>query len=79
MPERLYKRAAKAHESDDLGGAFVLTLDTQAPTLEEVTAVQVEVNGDALAKEIGAVKVTVRTSGWLQVDSKMAQANKAAE
>jgi hypothetical protein len=39
VPERLYKRAAKAHESDDLDGAFVLTLDVQAPTLEEVAAV----------------------------------------
>ena len=41
IPERLYKRAAKAHESDDLDRAFVLTLDVQAPTLEEAAAVQV--------------------------------------
>jgi len=77
--ERLYKRAAKAHESDDLDGAFVLTLDVQAPTLEEVAAVQVEVDDDALTRAIEAVKATVRTSGRLRVDSKKVQANKVGE
>ena len=57
--ERLYKRAAKAHESDDLDGAFILTSDIQAPTLEEVAAVQAEVDDDALTKAIEAVKVTL--------------------
>jgi hypothetical protein len=31
VPERLYRRVSKTHESDDLDGAFVLTLDIQAP------------------------------------------------
>jgi hypothetical protein len=39
VPERLYKHVVKAHESDDLDGAFILTLDVQAPTLEKVAAV----------------------------------------
>jgi hypothetical protein len=79
VPERLYKRAAKAHESDDLDGAFILTLDIQAPTLEEVAAVQAEVDDDALTKAIEAVKVTVRTSSRIRVHSKKVQENNAVE
>jgi hypothetical protein len=75
VPERLYKRAAKAHESDDLDGAFVLTPDVQAPTLEEVAAVEAEVDDDALTKAIEAVKSTVRSSGRLWVDSIKVQLN----
>jgi hypothetical protein len=41
-------------------------------TLEEVAAVQVEVDDDALTKAIKAVKIIVRTSSRLQVDSKKA-------
>jgi hypothetical protein len=63
--ERLYKRAAKAYESDDLDRAFVLTPDVQAPTLEEVAAVQAEVDDDALTRAIEAVKATVKTSSKL--------------
>jgi hypothetical protein len=79
VPERLYKRAAKAHELDDLDGAFVLTPDVQAPTLEEVAAVQAEVDDDALTRAIEAVKATVRISGRLRVDSIKAQENKAVK
>ena len=56
-------------------GAFVLRLDVEAPTLEEVAAVQAEVNDDKLTKAIEVVKVTVRTSSRLQADSKKVQAN----
>jgi hypothetical protein len=42
--------------------------------LEEVAAVQAEVDDDELTKAIEVVKVTVRTSR-LQVDSKKVQAN----
>jgi hypothetical protein len=79
VPERLYKRAAKAHESNnlDLDRAFVLTLDVQAPTAEEVAAIQAEVDNDALTKAIEAVKVSVRTSCRMRVDSTKAKANKA--
>jgi hypothetical protein len=79
VPERLYKRAAKAHESDDSDGVFVLTPDVQAPTLEEVAAVQAEVDDDVLTRAIEAVKATVRASGRLRVDSKKVQDNKAVE
>lgn len=81
VPERLYKRAAKAHESDnlDLDGAFVLTPDVQAPTAEEVAAVQAEVDDDALTKAIEAVKVSVRTSCRIRVDTPKVKANKEAE
>jgi hypothetical protein len=58
VPELLCKRAAKAHESDDLGEAFVLTLDAQAPALEEVAAVQVEVDSDALGLTVGVVELS---------------------
>jgi transcriptional regulator NrdR family protein len=47
--------------------------------LEEVAAVQAEVDDDALNRAIEAVKVTVRTSGRLRVDSKKVQDNKAVE
>jgi hypothetical protein len=67
----------KAHESDDLDGAFVLTPDVQAPTVEEVAAVPADVDDDALTCAIEAVKVTVRASGRLRVDSLKMWANKA--
>lgn len=81
MPERLYKRAAKAHQSDDseLDGAFILTPDIQAPTTEEVAAVQAEVDDNTLTNAIEAVKATVRIGHRIQVDSKKVQANKAAK
>jgi hypothetical protein len=62
VPERLYKRVAKALNLDDLNRAFVLTLDVFAPTLEEVAVVQAEVNNDALTNTIKSVKSTVRLS-----------------
>jgi hypothetical protein len=77
-PERLYKRAAKSLKSDDLDGAFVLTPDVQTPTLEEVAAVQAEVDDDALTMAIEAVKVTLRTSSRIRVDSTKLKENKAA-
>ena len=43
--------------------------------MEEVAAVQAEVDDDELAKVIEVVRVTARTSSWLQVDSKKVQAN----
>jgi hypothetical protein len=43
--------------------------------LEEVAALQAEVDDDELIKVIEVVKVTVRTSSRLQVDSKKVQAN----
>jgi hypothetical protein len=81
VPEHLYKHAAKAHQSDDseLDGVFILTPDIQAPTAEEVAAVQAEVGDDALTKAIEAVKVSVRTSCRTRVDTTKVKANKAAE
>jgi hypothetical protein len=79
VPERLYKRVARALDSDESDGAFVLTPDVFAPTSEEVAAVQAEVDDDALTKAIESVKSTVRSSGRHRVDSKKAQANKAAQ
>ena len=76
VPERLYKRVGKALNSDD--GAFVLTLDDFAPTLDEVAAVQAEVDDDALTRAIESVKSTLRSSGRHRVDSKKVQLNKAA-
>ena len=77
--ECLCKCAAKTHKSDDLNGAFVLTLGVEEPTLEGVAAIQVEVDDNALTKAIEAVKVTVRTSSRLWVDSKKAQENKEVD
>jgi hypothetical protein len=79
VPERLYKRAAKAHELNESDGAFVLTPDVLAPTLEEVAAVQAEVDDDALTRAIEAVKSTVRLSGRLRVDSEKVRLNKTVE
>lgn len=80
VPERLYKRAAKAHELDDDGdGAFILTPDVFAPTASEVRAVQAEVDDDALTRAIETVKGTVRSSGRLRVDTKKVQLNKESE
>src|SRR5277367_5665418 len=79
VPERLYKRVARALNSDKSDGAFVLTLDVFAPTLEEVAAVQAEVDNDALTKAIESVKSTVRLSGRHRVDSKKVLENKAAQ
>ena len=79
VPERLYKRVARALNSDESDGAFVLTPDVFAPTLEEVAAVQAEVDDDALTKAIKSVKCTVRSSGRHRVHSKKVQANKAVE
>jgi hypothetical protein len=76
VPERLYKRAAKAHESDDTNGAFVLTSDVFAPTMEELAAVQAEIDDDALTKAIETVKGMVRSSSRLRVDTKKVQLNK---
>jgi hypothetical protein len=76
VPEHLYKRAAKAHESDESDRAFVLSLYVFAPTLEEVVAVQAEVDDDALTKAIEAVKSTVRLSGRFRVDTIKVQLNK---
>jgi hypothetical protein len=45
--------------------------------VEEIAALQAEVDDDALTKVIEAVKGTVRSSGRLWVDSKKVQANKA--
>jgi hypothetical protein len=76
VPERLYKRAAKAYESDDASGAFILTLNVFAPTPTEVKAVQAEVDDDALTKAIEAIKSTVRLSSRLRVDTLKVQLNK---
>jgi hypothetical protein len=77
--KRLYKHVAKALNSDELDGAFVLTLDVFTPTLEELAAVQAEVDNNALTKAIETVKSTVRLSGRLRVHSKKVQENKAAQ
>jgi len=79
VPERLYKRVARALNSDESDRAFVLTPDVFAPTLKEVAAVQAEVDDDALTKAIESVKSTVRLSGRHRVDSKKVLENKAAQ
>ena len=56
-----------------------MTPDVLAPTLEEVAAVQAEVDDKALTRTIETVKSTVRLSGRLRVDSKKVQLNKAVE
>jgi hypothetical protein len=76
VPERLYKRAQKAHESDDIDGAYVLTADVVAPTPEEVAAVEAEVSDKALDRAIEAIKLTVRSSGRQKVDTAKVRANK---
>jgi hypothetical protein len=77
VPERLYKRVAKAYESNKSNGAFVLTPDVLAPTLEEIAVVQAEVDDDALTKAIETVKTTARSSSRHQVRSLKVQLNKA--
>ena len=62
VPECFYKRVAKAHESNELNSAFVLTLDVLAPTLEEIAVIQAEVNDNALTRAIETIKTTVRLS-----------------
>jgi hypothetical protein len=79
VPERLYKRVAKALDSDESDRAFVLTLDVFAPTLEELAAVQAEVDDDALTNAIETVKSTVRLSSRHRVDSTKVKENKAAQ
>lgn len=78
VPERLYKRVARILDSDEWDGAFVLAPGVFAPTLEEVVAVQTEVDDGALTKAIESVKSTVRSSGRHRVDSKKVLENKAA-
>ena len=46
--------------------------------MEEVAAVQAEVDDDALTKAIETVKVTLRTSSRIRVDSTKLKENKAA-
>jgi hypothetical protein len=60
--KHLYKHTAKAYKLDKSNSAFVLTLNVLAPTLEEVAAVQAEVEDNALTKAIEAVRSTVRMS-----------------
>jgi hypothetical protein len=76
VPERLYKRALKAHESDDSDGAYVLTHDILAPTLEEIRAVEAEVGDKVLDRAIEAIKLTVRSSGRQRVDTPKVKENK---
>jgi hypothetical protein len=79
IPERLYKRIGKAIDADESDGTFVLTPNVQAPTLDEIAAVQAEVEDDALTKAIELVKSTMRSSGRRRVDSTKVKANKAAQ
>jgi hypothetical protein len=65
VPKRLYKRVAKALDSDESDGTFILTPDVFAPTSEELAAVQAEVDDDTLTKAIETVKSTVRLSSRL--------------
>jgi hypothetical protein len=55
------------------------TSDVLAPTLEEVAALQTEVDDEALTKAIESVKSTVRLSGRHRLGSKKVQENKAAQ
>ena len=50
-----------------------------APALDEVAAIQAEVDDDALTKTTEVIKSTVRLSGRLRVDSKKVQLNRAVE
>jgi hypothetical protein len=70
---------AKTLDSDESDGAFVLTPDIIAPTLEEVAAVQAEVDDDALTKATESVKSIVRLSGRRRVDTQKMLENKAAQ
>jgi hypothetical protein len=79
VPERLYKCIARVLDSDKSDRAFVLTPDIFVPTLEEVAAVQAEVDNDALTKVIETVKSTIRLSSRYRIDSKKVLENKAAQ
>jgi len=62
-----------------LDNAFVLTPDVLALTLEEITAIQAEVDNDALTKAIETFKTTVRSGRRHQVKSLKAQLNKGTK
>jgi hypothetical protein len=74
--ERLYKRAKRAHNLDNLNGTFVLTPNIVAPTLEEVAIVEAEVGDKAFTRAISAIKKTVRSSAKQRVDTPKVQENK---
>jgi Arc/MetJ family transcription regulator len=56
-----------------------LTLNVLALTLEEITAVQAEVDDNALTRAIETVKTTVRLSRRHRVESLKAQLNKGTK
>jgi hypothetical protein len=74
VPERLYKRAQKAHESDD--GVFLLTADVPAPTPKEIRAVEAEVSDEALDRAIDTLKKSVRLSSKQRIDTPKVRENK---
>jgi hypothetical protein len=74
--ECLYKRAQKAHESDNSDGAYVLTADVPAPTLGEIRAVEAEVDDEVLDRAIDAIKLTVRSSSRQKIDTPKVKENK---
>jgi len=76
VPERLYKRAKGAHDSDNLDGTFVLTPDIVAPTPEEVAIVEAEVDDEAFTRAISTIKKTVRSSARQKVDTPKVRENK---
>jgi hypothetical protein len=60
-----------------IDGTFVLTSDVFAPTVQELAAIQAEIDGDdALTKAIESVKDIVRSSGRFRVDTKKVQLNR---
>jgi hypothetical protein len=61
-------RTGTPSDSSESDGAFVLIPDIIAPTLEEVAAIQAEVDDNVLTKAIESVKSIVRLSGRRQVD-----------
>jgi hypothetical protein len=77
--ERLYKRAAKVRESDELNSAFVLTPNILAPTLEEIAVVQAEVDDDALTRAIETIKLLSDQVVGIGFESLKVQLNKATE
>ena len=79
MLERLYKHISKAINVDKLDSTFVLTPNVQAPTLDEIAAVQAEVEDDALTKAIKSVKSTMQSSGRRRVNTTKVKENKAAQ
>jgi hypothetical protein len=54
-------------------------LDVQVPTLEEVAAVQAEVDDNVLTKAIESIKSTVKLSSRHRVDTTKVKENKAAQ